>query len=584
MTREAGNTAGEAGNWWANDPVASPMDLARSAENWWANDPETPMAKPRKGGMFDDLQTVAPRKGMFNDLQADAAPDPTDGMNSGERFLAGAGKFVSDAALGLKQNLMDKPAAVLERLMPWSAGISRAIGGKTAAEIEAESRAQAIESKRLDAPLMNTGAGFAGNLAAGAAVGMSPLLAPLRAVGGGLAFGAAIPTTDEGGAEALTNMAVGGAAGYAGDKVLKGLSRVIQPKVNPNVRLLMDEGITPTPGQILGGSLAKLEAKSTSIPILGDAIAKAQQRAGAQLNTAAFNRALAPIAERLPAGVAGHDAVELVGQKLGAAYDNLLPKLTARADAQFAQDVSELRQSVQIGALDPKYSALFERTVQDRVLSKFQGQQGLTGQTLKETESFLGSESKRFAQSQDPDARLLGDAYAQVQSNLRDLLARTNPAHANELRAINSGWANFKRVQKASGAIGADEGVFTAAQLQNAVKASDRSKDKARFAEGNALMQDLSGAAKSVLGSKYGDSGTAGRMMNLGALASGFINPAIPSGLLGASHLYNPVAQRLIAGLLTQRPMGAGLLSQQVGSIAPSAGLLSADGAVQSLR
>ena len=547
----------------APGPLASAAERAVSAVL-----PSAQAAQAKRGGMFADLLAAKP---------AEPSYDPTEGMNSGEKFLAGAGKFLADSARGLKQNLLDEPAAALERMMPWSAGISQAIGGKTAAQIAQEARAQSAESKRLDAPLMRTGAGIAGNLAGGLAV--APLAAPLGAIGGGMLMGAAEPTT-QGGGEALKNMAIGGATGYAGDKVLKGLSRVIQPKVNPNVRALMDEGITPTPGQIMGGNLAKLEAKSTSIPILGDAIAKAQGRAGAQLNTAAFNRALAPIGEKLPLGVTGNDAVEFVGQKLGKAYDNLLPKLTTQMDQQFTQDIGALRESVQAGALDPKYPALFERTIDTRLMNKFQGQQAMTGETVKSVESFLGSEIKRFAQSQDPDARLLGDAYAQVQSNLRDLLARTNPEHASELQAINSGWANFKRVQKASGAIGADEGVFTAAQLQNAVKASDRSKDKARFAEGNALMQDLSGPAKSVLGSKYGDSGTAGRMMNAGALASGLVNPAIPAGLLGGAALYSPTAQKLIAGLLTQRSGGAGLLADRVRSAAPIGGLLAADGAL----
>lgn len=535
----------------------------KPAGNWWDALPDAPAPQP-------SAATAKPQP-------VAVAVDPTDGMNTGEKLLAGAGKFLSDSARGLKQNLLDEPAAALERLMPWSAGMSRAIGGKTAAEIAAEARAQAAESKRLDAPLMATKAGIAGNLAGGLAT--APLLAPLGAVGAGALFGAAEPTTRDG--EALKNMGIGAVGSYAGDKLVKGVARVIQPKVDADVRTLIDAGITPTPGQIMGGNLAKLEARSTSIPILGDAIANAQRRAGGELNTAAFNRALAPLGEKLPAGVTGSDAVELVGAKLGAAYDALLPKLTTQMDGRFAQEVAALRQAVAGGALDPKYPALFERTLQDRVLGKFQGQQAMTGQTLKDVESFLGGEVKRFTQSQDPDARLLGDAFKQVQQTLRDLVTRTNPQYADELKAINSGWAHFKRVQRAASSVAADGGTFTPAQLHNAVKALDRSKDKARFAEGRALMQDLSGPAKSVLGEAYPDSGTAGRMANMGALASGLVNPMIPAGLFAGAGLYSPQAQKLIAGLLTQRPAGAGLLAERTGALAPFGGLLSAGGALQ---
>jgi hypothetical protein len=156
--------------------------------------------------------------------------------------------------------------------------------------------------------------------------------------------------------------------------------------------------------------------------------------------------------------------------------------------------------------------------------------------------------------SQDPDARLLGDAYKQLQSELRDLVTRSNPAHAAELKAINTGWANFKRVQNAAAKIGSDEGVFTPAQLQNAVRALDKSKDKARFAEGNALMQDLSGAAKTQMSGKVSDSGTAGRLaLGGGALGAGMVNPMIPIGLLTGAAAYTPFAQNLLRGAVSSR-------------------------------
>lgn len=356
---------------------------------------------------------------------------------------------------------------------------------------------------------------------------------------------------------------IGMGAGFGGavPALTGSIARLISPNASKNVNLdiLKSEGIKPTIGQTLGGWANRVEEKAQSLPILGDAITAARRAGEGQLNRAAFNRALAPVGEKLPMNVPlGGEAVEHTGKVLGAAYDKLLPKLTTQADDVFAGKIQSLREMVQEGALDPKYASGFEKTIKNRVLDKFQGQNSMTGQTLKDTESFLSNEIKRFGQSQDPDARLIGDAFKEVQSQLRELVARSNPAHAKELTAINTGWANFKRVQNAASKIGAEDGVFTPAQLQNAVRAMDRSKDKARFAEGNALMQDLSGAGKTVMGGKVADSGTAGRLMlGAGGLGAGLVNPAIPAALLGGAAMYTPQMQSLLRGAVSARPQAA---------------------------
>lgn len=140
---------------------------------------------------------------------------------------------------------------------------------------------------------------------------------------------------------------------------------------------------------------------------------------------------------------------------------------------------------------------------------------------------------------------------------------RTNPNSAERLQAINLGYANFKRMQRAASSVAADEGVFTPAMLQNAVKAADRSKDKARFAEGNALMQDLSSAGKSMLQNKVPNSGTTDRLLmtggTLGLGGAGFmLDPMIPLGMAAAGGagglLYTQPAQSLLRGLVAARP------------------------------
>lgn len=398
-----------------------------------------------------------------------------------------------------------------------------------------------------------------GRVAAGAVNG---------AVGGGLAPVASGDFWAQKGGQIAGGAAVGGAI----PGVVGGVSRVISPKAstNPAVQALRSEGVTPTPGQVLGGMAKRTEEGLSSLPVVGTFVRNAQGRAAEDLNRAVANRALAPIKKSLPEGVIGNDAVDFVGGQLGKSYDALLPKLTVRADQQFAANVNNLRGMVRNGSMDAKYANQFDRYMRSNVLGKFKGQNALTGQTAKDIESDLGQEIARYSRSQDPDAMLYADALKEVQSNLRSLIERANPAAASELKAINTGYANFKRMQKAASSVAAEDGIFSAAQLHNAVKAADRSKDKAAFARGDALMQDLSSNAKKVLGNKLPDSGTAERALTVGM----FLDPRAYVAAVTAPLLYSQTGQKALAGLLASRPQGAQAVADSLRQASPGLGLL----------
>ena len=319
----------------------------------------------------------------------------------------------------------------------------------------------------------------------------------------------------------------------------------------------------------LGGAANSVEEKLMSVPLVGDAIASARRGAAADLNRSAFNRALAPIGQRLPANLTGREAVQHVEDAISAGYNRLLPSLTASADQQFNANLGNLRQMVQTGAMDPRAARSFERILQNDVLAKFGGQQAMTGQTLKRVESDLGQQISRLGASTDADQRLVADALGQVRDELRQLLVRSNPSRAQELLSLNTAWANFKRTQRAAGLLGAEDGVFSPANLQGAVKALDRSKDKARFAEGRALMQDLSESGKSVLGNKVPDSGTAGRVFLGGGLS--LLDPTLtaPALLGGGALLYTRPVQGLLSGAVSARPQAAQGLARSVRNASP---------------
>jgi hypothetical protein len=412
------------------------------------------------------------------------------------------------------------------------------------------------------------------NLAIASGVPAAATLAPRMALGAAAGAGSAAmqPVTSGDFWEQKGNQAlVGGIGGGATPAVMSALGRVVSPaaSLNPQIQALRAEGVRPTVGQTLGGTFNRLEEKATSIPIMGDMIANARRGAAQDLNRAAFNRALTPIGQRLPANLTGREAVQYTDDAISAGYNQLLPRLTARADQTFNTEINNLRQMVNTGAIDPTAARAFNRILQNDVLSKFGGRQALTGETLKRVESDLGQQISRLSNSTDADQRLVADGLQEVQHQLRQLLVRNNPAQAQELRSLNTAWANFKRVQRAASGLGAEDGIFSAAQLQSAVKALDRSKDKARFAEGNALMQALSDPGKAVLGAKVPDSGTPGRLLNLGAVGAGFVSPAVPAALAGGAALYTRPVQNALTYALTQRGPNAQAAAQALRQASP---------------
>jgi len=350
--------------------------------------------------------------------------------------------------------------------------------------------------------------------------------------------------------------------------LLKPAAAVISPTISPQIQALMKEGVVPTAGQILGGGYKRAEEGLSSVPIIGDFIKSAQGRAMADVNRVAFNRALTPIGQKLPEGVVGREAVQFVSEKLDDAYSKLLPKMTVVQDTPFQTSIASLKSMVQSGAIDPKAVNFFNNWMDNNVLNKFQGQNAITGETLKAIQGDLRETINRLGASTDADQRLIGTALKEAQDQVRQLVTRSNPQYAKELKAIDTGYANFKRVERAASSLGAEEGIFSPAQLQNAVKAMDRSKDKGQFAQGGALMQDLSESAKTALGNKVPDSGTPYRSMMAALAASGGAGamgmPGVAAALIASPLLYSQTGQNMLAAILTKRPDFANALAAQL--------------------
>lgn len=374
----------------------------------------------------------------------------------------------------------------------------------------------------------------------------------LTAAGQGAIIGAAQPVTEGNFSnEKAKQIGTGTLLSMAGVPVANAAGRILSPQVNPQIEALMREGITPTPGQIVGGMARTIEDKAMSLPVIGDIIGMGRKRAEAELNRAAYARALEGTgvnAKDLPLGPEGILAVK---QAVSKQYDDLLPKLSFMPDQQFNSELNNLKNMAQ--GLGANEQVRFNNILND-ALSKTSPNGGMAGETYKIVESKLGKEADRFSSSTDAYQRELGDALTEAQRIFKDTLTRSNPEYSQALNQANSNFANYVRLRNAGQSAGDKAEGFTPAQLAAAVRNSDKSVGKGNVSTGQALMQDLSRAGQ-TLTSKYPDSGTAGRALMAGGMgAAGYANPAILAGAGAASLPYTPIGQKIAAALLTKRP------------------------------
>lgn len=416
-----------------------------------------------------------------------------------------------------------------------------------------------------------TSEGRTGLAAATGAIGGLPLGlagALLGAGGGALGQGTQELTGSERAATAAS-LLPGAVLGGAGAALNAGRGRAAF-RADP----LLEAGVNPTIGQALGGTVNRLEEALTSVPILGDIVKTGRGRAVEDFNRGAIDMALKPIGEKLDKNTTlGRDAIAEASDKIGAAYDKLVPGLSVKADAQFTSDLTGL---VGLARFMPaERQKQFTTVLQSEVLDKLSPGGGMTGPSFKEAESALGRLSSQYRNSASADERQLGGALQELRSSMRDLLYRSNPDKAEALRAVNDSYAQFLRVQGAAGRIGGEEGVFSPAQLLSSVRQLDPSLRKSSFAKGGALMQDYAEAGKTVLGNKLPDSGTATRSLAAllaGASGGSMLSPGAALGLAaggaGIGGLYSPAGRAALAYLLGNKPAGPPLAAS--GLLAPA--------------
>lgn len=508
----------------APDDATEAQVLAYAQQNY--QQPASAAPAPAPGG----LQSQGASGGNFA-----GGMDPTEGMSGFERFAAGAGKSVVDTGRGLLQI---------------GAAAADQIPGVDLGGYRQDLRQRVAESRELDAPLMATGAGLAGNItgqiaqmavpvggAGAAAVGTLGRAAPYAAAATRAGAFSGVQPMAEGESRAVA-AAQGAALGAAGQGVASGLGAVatrareaLTPVVRESIDAARAAGIPLHLSQVTDSRFLKgMTSVLNNLPFTGAARRSRQQQE-------AFNRAVSrTFGEDAPQIT--DDVLGAARQRLGQVYDNVF----ARNEVTLTPADIRRMASIESAAMRDLTAdnAQVVRNQLQRILDDFQSG-AVDGRKYQDLRGALAGLV---------DGSSTGKAIRALREALDDAAFRSvGREDAALLREANSMWANMRTAQDVLKQVSGASGDVRPASLWPAVRKGSTQE-----------MRDLARMGQTVLKDPIPNSGTPERQMIMNLLGLG------GAGYVAASDQMNPLlrlaATGILAGRVANSPGAARLLGQ----------------------
>ncbi len=380
-----------------------------------------------------------------------------------DKLMAGPGAAIDRSAYGTKQLFTNLTPEEKQRQQMGSEVLKTGPG--------------AVGGAALDTAMLTAPAGAI----AGASTKLPGLFGYLGNTAGQGALGAgygALTSPDNRGLGALA----GGAGGLFGGAVAPVLGGVARPIPGSGAAQLSAEGVPTTPGMNLGGTTRMIEdAMRTG----SSSVAKRQAEAIQKWSQNSVNKTLPPGAN--PVTGTGRNAIKEGASAYDAAYDDVFGRIgKVQYDDSLGMQLSSIESKFGPKILKSDRESLADEL--NRVKGEFQDG-NLDGRALMD----LRRSYQKLATDAMKDGKgRLGEAYTEAANALTNVVRRQAPDAARDLSAIDSNYSRFLRVQAAAGMKGAEDGVFTPAQLKTQVHAMDQSANKRAYARGNAVGQDMS--------------------------------------------------------------------------------------------
>jgi len=408
----------------------------------------------------------------------------------------------------------------------------------------------------------------AASLARGAGAGKT-----LQAAAGGAAGAAMQPVTAEEGfeGEKAKQIAIGAVAGPIGERVVAGAGRVLNPLVSKAEQTMRDLGIRPTAGQVLGGQFKNMEDFAQNLPLVGTAITNARQRTLFDFNKGVINESLRRIGQKLPADVIGRDAIAHATDVVSKSYDDVLGRMTFSLDQATKNRI--ISSAFGKSNLSPAQGDAVEEALERIIFNKIAGRKTTPGIEFKGIESDLSKMAANYSNSATAAEREIGQALSDALKQTRQELRSQNPSLTPRLRRIDNAYGKLKVVQIAAASSNAESGVFTPTQFAQAVRQADITRNKSAYARGRARSENISDAAKTVIGDEARTS-LEGRILASAAGGYGLLSQpqvAIPAAV-AVPLMYSRTGQSLVDAALRARPNVARQLGGLFSGASPQAG------------
>lgn len=447
---------------------------------------------------------------------------PTAGMSGYQKFMAGAGKSVVDMGRGLKQ-------IGLEVAEPFT--------GSGAAD---RYRKEVDETKRQDAPLMQSGAGISGNIAGSLATTLIPAAGAARgaqalnmgktalaanafvnpatykgAAAAGAALGALQPVGTEDSRAA--NSALGAGSGLVGQGIARGVGHIAKPLKNnltpvdsKAVDTLKRAGVPLDAAQQSGNQRAmQLKRFLTDNPVTASG-----QVAQHEKTAQGFTRAaLREIGEN--ADVADEEVLGRAASRIGRVFDDISSRTNIKADDKLLNDLTNILARSQ-AALEQPQARLIAGQV-DEVINKAAATGSIEGAAYQNIKSNLDL----LTNTSGPGVKTMA---AELRGKLDEALQRSaSEADYAALKLARKQYGALDRIVQATN----PDGNVSPSKLYNATNTKSFGQKKA-MATGirQTQLQKLAKAGKHVIPEKYPNSGTTGRaalqLLVPGVLAGGY--------------------------------------------------------------
>lgn len=412
---------------------------------------------------------------------------------------------------------------------------------------------------------------IAGNIVNPATLGIAGAATRLAPAAGALSTGAVTgaatgvfqPVTEgDFTEEKLKQGAAGAVGGALGSAAVAGAGRVLNPLVSKAEQTMRELGVAMTPGQMMGGQAKAFEEFAQNLPLVGNFISNARERALFSFNKGVINKALTKVGEKLPEDVVGRDAVQYVDDIISQKYDDVLSKINFQMNPTAFQNISTALKTKPLPST--QQNEVVDSILNSIVYSRIPANTPVTGQAFKAVESDLNKAVANYANSSLASERQIGEALSAASKALKKTLAAQNPTQSSVLRRIDSAYGDVTVMRTAAANSGAVNGVFTPSQYKTAVRQRDVTRNKTAFAAGRARGQDVADAAMEVLAPTTGSTLEGRLATQIGGGLAAFSAPsiAVPATII-APALYSETGIKVMTALMRNRPE----IARQIGEI-----------------